>query len=194
MINKLISPLVSKKLPLDKRFIKIAVGTFREGEAFFENFIDEDKSKEDAPDNQSIFEIGSITKVFTSLAVADLLVNQSKYSWNSFIEELSVDGIIPYFNLKKVKLSHLSKHTSGILLPEELFEGENCIENNPYSHLTESMVFSYLKTCSLSSTPGEKEAYSNLAVGLLGKILAKLDEGTFEDSVIARITNLNPKN
>ncbi len=77
----------------------------------------------------------------------------------------------------------LSNHTSGLArIPDNLISHASDALN-PYKDYTKELLYSYLKTCKLESTPGEKYAYSNLAVGLLGNILETVNAETYAQMV-----------
>lgn len=118
--------------------------------------------------HQNIFEIGSVSKVFTATLLAKMVVNES-LSLDQTISDLSPVGL---GNSTDISLKQLSNHTSGLpRLPSNL----NLFfvdQSNPYKDYGPEELEEYLASSfKLESTPGEKYAYSNLGTGLLGYLL-----------------------
>jgi serine-type D-Ala-D-Ala carboxypeptidase/endopeptidase len=123
------------------------------------------------PDSNTVFEIGSITKVFTSL-MTEKLAEQGIVNWQDNIIQHMPAGIKLYVN-DTTTLEHLATHTSGFpRLPERWFpilERDTC---DPYSPLTMQDLISYLDSCTDKKRPSKANYdYSNMGAGLLGHIL-----------------------
>lgn len=122
-----------------------------------------------------IFEIGSISKVFTATLLADAAVN----------ERVALDDVIPV-PLKddaKITYEQLASHTSGLpRLPENIFNLASFRTDNPYKEYDANLLEEYLANeVVLDQFPGEKSSYSNLGAGLLGHVLSKNENATYED-------------
>lgn len=139
---------------------------------------------------QTLFEIGSITKTFTGILLADAVLQKkadlndpvSKYLPPDQLKNLAEDS-----PLRTITLRQLSTHTSGLSrLPGDLFEGSN--PGDPYAHYTVEKLWSYLARMKESALekPGEM-SYSNLGVGLLGAILERISEIPYEELVSQKI-------
>jgi len=131
----------------------------------------------------SVFEIGSITKVFTSIIMADLAV-EGKIDLEAPITE--------YLDFKlnqsekdgqPILIRHLSNHTSGLpRMPSNMQEDMAKNPLNPFVAYDEEKLKAYLKDeLKLESKPGENNTYSNLGAGLLGYILTKITGKTYEE-------------
>lgn len=118
---------------------------------------------------QDIFEIGSITKVFTSTLLAQFEIT------NKLKLEDPIKGLVDYkINTKDtITFKTLANHTSGLpRLPSNLnlFLTD---KNNPYKDYDENKLKTYLsKNIQLNHKPGAQYEYSNLGAGLLGYILS----------------------
>ena len=137
-------------------------------------------------DNQdSVFEIGSITKTFTGTMLAKL-VYEGKTDQNTPIKNLlPIQLHQSSLNGQEITLAHLALHTSG--LP---FEPTNVRDNkdhpfdpySPYRYYDVRRLYDYLeKQVTLGSTPGEKRTYSNLGGGLLGHMLTLISAKSYEE-------------
>lgn len=128
------------------------------------------REKQAVPDTTTLFEIGSITKVFTTALFASL-AEKGLVGYEDLAEKHLPEEAILNDSIKgKITLKHLAAHMSGLpALPEEwLQEMDSC---NPYKDLTRQKLYEYLSKARLEEEPGKKSSYSNLGMGLLGHIL-----------------------
>lgn len=126
-----------------------------------------------------VFEIGSLTKVFTSALLTNL-EEQGALNIDDPISEY-VD-----FQLKDttiITFKQLSNHTSGLPRVPSGFVWEILWNmDNPYKNYTEEKLRDYLKKeMELQSEPGKAHQYSNLGAGTLGYVLVKASNQTFEE-------------
>lgn len=136
---------------------------------------------------KSVFEIGSVSKVFTSTLLAKLVVSES-IKLDQSINHLSP---VSLGNPEKITLKELANHTSGLpRLPSNL----NLFfvdQSNPYKDYGAKKLESYLSSnFSLASSPGEKYAYSNLGTGLLGYLLSIKTGKSYETLLQEMITEV----
>lgn len=137
-----------------------------------------------AENSQNIFEIGSITKVFTSTLLASLVQEgqlQLKDSIQSYLDfDIKTD--------KKTSFQQLANHTSGLpRLPSNMniFTTD---PNNPYKNYDTQKLRAYLtEKIKIKHAPGTQYGYSNLGVGILGFVLATYSGQSYEDLLQKRI-------
>lgn len=137
-------------------------------------------------DGDTIFEIGSITKVFTSLILADMVTRNEVALADPAAKYLPQTVAMPGRNGKSITLLDLSTHTSG--LPR--IPGNLKLKNpaNPYAGYTVQDLYSFLASYALPRDPGSEVEYSNLGAGLLGHLLARRAEMDFETLIATRLT------
>lgn len=127
-------------------------------------------------ENQNkIFEIGSITKVFTSSVLASLVTDKKLKltdEINSFYPFTFKDNI-------EISFQSLANHTSGLpRLPENL---DRSNESNPYKNYGKNEIDEYLKNLlKLEKEPSKTYSYSNLGAGLLGYTLGLSQKTSFQ--------------
>lgn len=129
-----------------------------------------------APDGRTLFEIGSVTKTFTSLLLADGVV-RGDWALDEPVRDLLPAGSsVPTRDGVEITLGHLATHTSGLpRSPVPLVRGsvEMLRGRDPYADLTPDGLLAALAEARLGRTPGTGGVhYSNLGVGLLGRALA----------------------
>ena len=139
------------------------------------------------PDGDTVFEIGSITKVFTSTLLADL-VSRKELGLDTPVQSLLDDNVrMPTRNGAEITLGHLATHSSGLpRLPDNLDPEDPA---NPYADYAVEDLYAFLSSHELDRDVGDTVEYSNVGYGLLGHALA-LREGTdFETLLVERILN-----
>ncbi len=137
------------------------------------------------PDGNTLFEIGSITKVFTSLLLADM-VQRGEVSLGDPIEKYLPSNVkVPERNTRKITLQELANQTSGLpRLPGNLAPKDVA---NPYVDYSVEQLYAFLNSYQLTRDPGSQYEYSNLGVGLLGHVLARQTGVSYEELVQTRI-------
>lgn len=132
----------------------------------------------------SVFQIGSVTKVFTSTLLAKLVLDQQVKLTDS------IQKFFP-FPLKEpgITLEQLANHTSGLpRLPSNL-NLATVNRKNPYQFYSEADLEYYLTTeMSVSSTEGKPTyQYSNLGAGMLAKALENATNYSFSELLSEKI-------
>jgi CubicO group peptidase (beta-lactamase class C family) len=132
------------------------------------------------PDGDTLYEIGSVTKVFTGLLLARE-VEDGKLSLDDSVQKLLPKGT----RVPNVTLRQLTTHTSGLPRMPANLSPKN--PDDPYAEFDEPRLFQSLVGLQLESTPGSKFLYSNLGVALLGRALANHRQQSYEAALVARI-------
>jgi CubicO group peptidase (beta-lactamase class C family) len=137
------------------------------------------------PDADTVFEIGSISKVFTGLLLADL-IERHEVERNEPVQNLLGDSMtVPKREDREITLVDLSTHTSGLPRMPGNFRPKDA--NNPYADYSVEQMGEFISKHKLSRAPGKRSAYSNLGVGLLGHALALKSGMTYEELLRQRI-------
>ena len=136
-------------------------------------------------DADSVFEIGSITKVFTAILLADMAERGEVKLDDPIAKYLPSNMRVPERSGRKITLIDLSTQTSGLpRLPDNLKPADM---RNPYVDYTVAQLYEFLSRHELRRDPGELFEYSNLGVGLLGHVLALRAGKSYEALVKDRI-------
>jgi D-alanyl-D-alanine-carboxypeptidase/D-alanyl-D-alanine-endopeptidase len=128
-----------------------------------------DNDSRRAVSENTIFEIGSITKLFTALLLSDM-ANRGEVELTEPVGKLLPAGVqIPERNGRSITLRDLASHHSGLpRLPTNLEPNDR---QDPYAHYTAEHLYAFLANHQLTRTPGDTFEYSNVGVGLLGHAL-----------------------
>ena len=137
------------------------------------------------PDSGTIFEIGSITKVFTALLLAEMAHHGEVSLFDPVAKYLPKDVRAPERSGRSITLKDLATHTSGLpRLPTNLAPKNPA---NPYADYTVEQLYQFLSTYELTRDIGSRFEYSNIGGGLLGHVLARRANTNYEDLVHSRI-------
>jgi CubicO group peptidase (beta-lactamase class C family) len=137
-------------------------------------------------DGDTIFEIGSISKVFTSLLLADM-VNRREVTLDDPAAQYLPEHVrMPERNGKPIRLLDLATHSSGLPnIPSNMTRKDPA---NPYADYSVDELYEFLSGYTSLRDPGSEVEYSNLGAGLLGHILARRAGTDYESLVRSRIT------
>lgn len=180
MANSLLQPLVA-----DQKIVGVCVGIHVNGEDFIKGYGRVKLDSDAPPDAESVYELASISKVFTGVLLAQMAMS-GDVSLEQPVRELLPDTlIVPTFEGNEVQLHHLSSQNSG--LPRMPANFQPADDKNPYADYTVEKMYEFLGQCTLKTRPGEKYAYSNLGVGLLGHALARKAGKSYEELLVERV-------
>jgi serine-type D-Ala-D-Ala carboxypeptidase/endopeptidase len=133
----------------------------------------------------TVFEIGSVTKVFASLLQADMVQRGEVALDDPVAKYLPASVKMPERNSRQITLVDLATHTSGLpRLPTNLTPKD---PGNPYADYTVAQLYQFLSGYQLTRDPGAQYEYSNLGGGLLGHVLALRAGMSYEALVRSRI-------
>lgn len=122
-------------------------------------------------DETTIFQIGSVTKTFTTTLLASMVIDGQVRLEDPLQAYLPPGVRAPEFHGRPITLLDLAEQNSGLpRLPENLGDDN---PSDPYANYTPGMLATFLSHYVLTRVPGETYEYSNLGVGLLGDALAR---------------------
>lgn len=166
-IDQAVKPVMEKfQLP------GMAIGVRYNGETRFYNYGVASKQSQTPVSEQTLFEIGSLSKTFTA-ALASYAVEQGKMDWRDpasrWMPELKNSAF------DRVTLLNLATHTAGtpLFVPDE-------VKDN-------AQLMAWYKAWRLPSPPGTQRVYSNLGIGLLGMISARQLDLPFKQAMEQRL-------
>lgn len=136
-------------------------------------------------DGNSVFEIGSISKVFTATVLAEM-VQQGKLRLEDPAQRFLPPTVhLPTRNGKTITLGNLSEQNSGLpRMPSNFHPADPA---NPYADYSAQQMYDFLSGYTLPRDPGQQFEYSNLGIGLLGHVLALAAGTSYEELERARV-------
>jgi serine-type D-Ala-D-Ala carboxypeptidase/endopeptidase len=138
-----------------------------------------------ALDGDTVFEIGSITKVFTALLLADMVARGEVALTDPVMKYLPLEGRPQPFDGKPISLLDLATYTSGLpRLPGNLSPQD---PTNPYADYTVAQLYEFLSGYTPQYYPGSQYVYTNLGFGLLGHVLALRAGRSYEELIVSRL-------
>jgi len=136
-------------------------------------------------DGDTVFEIGSITKVFTALLLAEMATHGEVALEDPVTKYLPAEVKLPSRGRKRITLVDLATYTSGLpRMPHNFKPKDN---DNPYADYTVQQLYEFLSGYTLQFDPGTHYEYANLGFGLLGHALALKAGRSYEELIIDRI-------
>ncbi len=150
----------------------------------FLRIINNDSQLENIINKDSVFEIGSISKVMTSNLLANAVLS-GNVSLSTEISEL-----LGYSLLKggKITLEQLSNHTSGMMrMPGNFLFAQMKDPANPYKHYDEAALKTWLTEYMTTDLKQDKSIYSNLGAALLAHGLSKKYKMSYEEMLQEQI-------
>jgi CubicO group peptidase (beta-lactamase class C family) len=135
----------------------------------------------------TMFEIGSITKVFTATVLQDM-VDHGEVSLDDPIGKfLPATVKTPSRKGKQITLLDLATQSSGLPRLPDNMSPMQLMSSNPYAEYGPDQLYAFLSSYKLKRDIGAEYEYSNLGVGLLGHILSLKAQTNYEDLVITRV-------
>ena len=135
----------------------------------------------------SVFEIGSITKTFTCTLLSQHVLDGSMVLTGAVKNYLKAGATVPQRNGKQITLQHLATHRSG--LPRMPTNWNPATALDPYVDYTVDNMYDFLAAYSLPRDPDADFEYSNFGMGLVGYALALHNARDYETLVRERITD-----
>lgn len=137
-------------------------------------------------DENSIFEIGSISKTFTGILLADRVM-KNKMALDDPLQKYLPKGVTaPTRNGEVIRLVNMANHTSSLPRMPSNFNPAN--PANPFADYYEEQLYGFLQNYELPRDIGTEYEYSNYAMGLLGHILALQNKMSYEELLTNIIT------
>jgi serine-type D-Ala-D-Ala carboxypeptidase/endopeptidase len=137
-------------------------------------------------DGDTVFEIGSITKVFTSLLLADMVQRGEVGLTDPVANYLPSKVRTPERGGEQITLKDLASHTSA--LPRMPSNVDPADPANPFADYSVDRLYEFLSSYRLPRDIGSRFEYSNIGGALLGHALAQRAGTDYETLVEDRIT------
>ena len=168
----------------DRLVVGLVIGIVKDGQSQVIAYGETRKGSGTRPDGNTLYEIGSISKVFTGVLLS-LLVEEHGVSLEDPLQKYLPPSVtVPVFAGGPITLEHLATHTSGLPRMPDNFNPADPL--NPYADYTVAQMYAFLEGHKLGRPPGNY-TYSNYGMGLLGHALAHRMGMTYEQLLKDRI-------
>lgn len=164
--------------------VGLSIGVIKDGQATSVH-MGKTATDRQAPNDDTVYEIGSVSKVFTGILLADA-VNRGDVTLKQDAKDLLPPRVtMPKGKSREITLVDISTHRSGLpRLPDNM---PNLNSKNPYADYTSRLAYAFLSGHQLRREPGAKQEYSNFAVSLLGKLLCEKAGKSYDKLLLERI-------
>ena len=155
-----------------------------------------DNSSDQLVDGNTVFEMGSVTKVFTSLLLLDAVHRGEMKLDDPVAEYMPVTVKIPTYRGKQITLLNLAVQDSGLPWhPPKHEEVLNFKSGKPNlralkkaaSEFTIEMLLECVSSYEIMQEPGAQFQYSNVGMALLGHAIERATGRDYESLVVERI-------
>lgn len=133
---------------------------------------------------RSVFELGSITKAFTGILLADM-VDRGEVSLSDPVSRYLPDHVtVPSRNGREITLLDLATHHSSLpRMPDNMDRDDD----DPYPEYTIEDLYAFLSGHELRRDIGSEFEYSNIGAALLGHALGRAGGASYEELLRERI-------
>ena len=136
-------------------------------------------------DGDTLFEIGSCTKTFTTLLALEM-DRRGEIRLGDPVAKYLPKGVrVPSHGGKEITLLNLAAQESGLPFNADNLVGKDSKER--YDNYSVEQLYAFLAGYRLTNDPGAKFQYSNLGMSLLGHVMERRTATNFEALVLARI-------
>ncbi len=182
-----ITQMLSVRVDLQKGATGIVVGIAQPGGNRIVAYGTRGLTDKTLVNGDTVYDVGSITKVFTALLLADM-VQRHEVTLDEPVQKLlPADRVtVPTYQSRQITLADLATHTAGLPLRPANLPSKDSV--NPYAGYTEDELYAFLSSFQLKQEPGSSYEYSNVGYGLLGLALADRAKTDYADLVTKRIT------
>lgn len=180
-----IAQILRDRIDRDGANIGIAVALIAEGETRFVSHGKWGRDDDRPVDEHTLFEAGSISKVFTNLLLAQL-VNEGSLDLDAPLTDYLSEGtMLPQWEERPITAFDLATHSSALPpLPQDLMERAL---DNPYSGYGADALMAWLANYELTRPVGEAFEYSNAGTALLAQAIEHVSGAPYADLLQTRI-------
>jgi serine-type D-Ala-D-Ala carboxypeptidase/endopeptidase len=166
--------------------VGLSIGVVDQGHCEIFNYGYSNLKSKKQVDADTIFEIGSITKVFTAI-LSVIKEQKQKTNLEDPIGKYLPKAIKVPEEIGKIRLIDLMTHTSRLPRTPDNIIDKDFKEDNPYKSYSWEKLSSFLESHELVGVSGDVFEYSNLGYGLLGRIL-EIQSGQSYETMLNEIT------
>ncbi len=176
--------------------VGLSIGIFKDGRTYVYNYGTVEKGSQQLPTSQTIYPLASITKTFTGALLAQAVVEKKVGLGDDIRKYLTGSYPNLVYQGQPIRLFHLINHRSGLpfLLPDrpDAFADtsipSSAIATELLQNYSRNDFFTDLHKVRLENTPGSTFKYSNAGAQLLGYMLERVYNMSFEELMREKLT------
>ncbi len=157
----------------------------------FYNYGTLSKDSSTAVNSTTVYEIGSLTKLFTSDVLASLVIAGQATLEDPIKAYLPSGTTDPEYLTQPITLEELSTHTSGLPLDFSITGQPEPVDINgqpSLDYVTDAEIMHQLTTYQLLRAPGSQWEYSNAGYAVLGLLVERITNTPFDKLVQSKIS------
>jgi len=162
----------------------VAIGILKGERTEIHSFGRVSPNSHDAPDSDSVYQIASLTKVFNGVLLA-LFVERGLLSLHQRLPGSFEECQLTENKGRQITLLDLATHRSGLPSVPDNLPSQDPL--NPLAGYTPQQLCAYLSGALPHTEPTERARYSNVSMGLLGRIMAERVDLTWEELFLREI-------
>jgi len=170
-----------KRLPMGT---EVSIGLVENGKIEDQGFLLIGKKFVEVTNGKKLFEVGSITKIFTTMS-ALLVLDENQIDVGS-----QIDNYFPTYSdvpALGISFTELMSHTSGLpKMPSNFIWSALKNPSSPFLHYNEKRLLNYVRKFEKKDKI-PKFTYSNLGMGLLGYLISYISNESLADIMTSRI-------
>lgn len=136
-------------------------------------------------DGNTVFFIGSVTKTFTALLLAEMAERGEVKLEDPVARYLPASVTVPAHGGKEIRLVDLATQASGFPMNASNMAGKD--DRERYESYTVERMYAFVSGFELMRDPGEEFRYSNVGMSLLGNAEERATKKDFEKLLVERI-------
>ena len=179
----------AQSLLSDSSLTSVSIGILKDGVAYTSHYGELDAGKGNPPNDETIYEIASVTKTMTGTLVAQAVVDGKLNLDDDIRKHLKDDYPNFQYKNKIITIKHLLTHTSR--LPANMLGVGELLKNrddNTFKKVEEiaknyskEILFEQMENAMLDTIPGLIYEYNNLAPNLMAHILENVYQKSFDE-------------
>ena len=181
-----IHAFLQQRVEVEKRDVGIVVGIVDEHGSSIVSCGKLDNGTDQEVDGDTVFEIRSMTGIFTGLLLQDMIERGEMKRDDPVAKYLPKSVKMPTRNGKEITVRHLVAETSGLGTGANLNLDPKRADN-PMADFTVEKMYAFLSGYQLANDPGTKHAHGGVGMGLLGHVIALKAGTNYESLVVDRI-------
>ena len=168
----------------------LVIGIIKNGKKHIYLYGETERGNKQLPTSTTLYEIGSITKTFTTTILAQAVLDKKVDLKDDIRKYLPGNYENLSFQNTPITLRDLANHSSRLpAMPADIGEQPGYNPVTPEAHYDSTLFYKALKNVTLDTVPGTKFLYSNWGTAVLGHILEKVYKQSLAQLIKRYITD-----